>query len=121
MGFQTPLVLLGASAFRVSFPASFLALWVSNPLTTPLLYLTFNRLGAHLLAGHFPAGHMADLAPFAQAFIQQSTYLWLGSLLLAVPGAILGYLGFIWTWRLITIRRWRQRSSARRAGAEAAL
>ena len=121
VGFQTPLVLLGAFAFRVSFPASFLALWISNPLTTPVLYWLFNRLGAHILGSHFPMEALTGLAPFAQMLIQQSTYLWLGSLLLAIPGAVLGYLGFIWAWRLGTVRRWRQRRIARRMAAEAAL
>ncbi|HKJ87577.1 MAG TPA: DUF2062 domain-containing protein [Gammaproteobacteria bacterium] len=113
VGFQTPLILLGAVGLRVNFPLAFAALWVSNPLTTPLLYWGFNRLGAHVLAQHFPTQLLPDLAPYMQVFIQQSTYLWLGSLILAVPVAILGYAGFIWAWRLHTVRRWRRRSLAR--------
>ncbi|MFP4616485.1 MAG: DUF2062 domain-containing protein [Thiohalospira sp.] len=116
VGFQTPLVLFGAIGFRVNFALAFLALWVSNPLTTPLLYWGFNRLGALLLRDHFPAELLANLAPYLQVFIQQSTYLWLGSLILAIPAAILSYMGFMWLWRVHTLRRWRRRSMVRQAG-----
>jgi len=120
VGFQTPLILAGALLFRANFPAAFLALWVSNPLTTPLLYWGFNRLGAALFADDFPVEAVAHLAPYLQMAIQQSTYLWLGSLLLAVPGAILGYTAFIGAWRYATVRRWRQRSLRRAVGSQAA-
>ncbi|HKL77088.1 MAG TPA: DUF2062 domain-containing protein [Gammaproteobacteria bacterium] len=114
VGFQTPLILVGALLFRANFPAAFLALWVSNPITTPLLYWGFNRLGAAVFGDLFPVESFAELAPFMQMAIQQSTYLWAGSLLLAVPGAVLGYAAFIGTWRWATVRRWRQRSLLRR-------
>lgn len=113
VGFQTPLILLGAMGFRVNFPLAFLALWISNPLTTPLLYWGFNRLGALVLREHFPAELLANLAPYMQVFIQQSTYLWLGSLILAIPVAVLSYTGFMWAWRVHTMRRWRRRSMTR--------
>ncbi|MFA9459900.1 DUF2062 domain-containing protein [Thiohalorhabdus methylotrophus] len=115
VGLQTPLTLLAAIGLRVNFPLAFLALWISNPLTTPLLYWGFNRLGAHLLREHFPAELLTNLAPYLQVVIQQSTYLWLGSLILAIPAALLSYTGFMWAWRVHTMRRWRRRSVARQA------
>jgi len=116
VGFQTPLILLGALLFRVNFPVAFLALWVSNPVTTPMLYWGFNRLGALVFGELLPWDWLAQMAPYAQMLIQQSAFLWLGSLLLAIPAAILGYMGFIWLWRYATIRRWRRRAEARVLG-----
>ncbi len=113
VGVQTLLVLLGALLFRVNFPVAFVTLWISNPVTTPALYWGFNRLGSWAFADHLPLASLKDLAPFTQAFVQQSTLLWLGSLLLAVPAAILGYLGFLWLWRYVTVRRWRRRAAKR--------
>lgn len=113
VGFQTPLILGGALVLRVNFPMAFAALWVSNPLTTPVLYLAFNRLGAWVFADSLSWEWLTELAPFLQMFIQQSAFLWLGSLLLAIPAAFLGYAGFIWLWRYATLRRWRRRAEAR--------
>lgn len=115
VGLQTPLILAAALLLRVNFPAAFLALWVSNPITTPVLYLGFNRLGEWVFADRLPWDWLTNLAPYAQAFVQQSAFLWLGSLLLAIPTALGGYMGFIWLWRYATVRRWRQRSAGRKA------
>jgi hypothetical protein len=113
VGFQTPLILAAALLFRVNFPMAFLALWVSNPITTPMLYWGFNRLGAWVFGERLTWEWLTELAPYAQTLIQQSAFLWLGSLLLAGPAAFLGYMGFIWLWRYATVRRWRRRTEAR--------
>ncbi|HKK13414.1 MAG TPA: DUF2062 domain-containing protein [Gammaproteobacteria bacterium] len=115
VGFQTPLILAGALILRVNFPMAFLALWVSNPLTTPVLYWAFNRLGAWVFGDHLTFGALANLNSYLQVFLEQSAFMWLGSLLLAVPAAVLGYSGFIWLWRYGTVRRWRRRAESRAA------
>ena len=117
VGFQTPLILIGALALRVNFPMAFLALWVSNPVTTPMLYWGFNRLGAWMFGNELGWAWLTDLAPYAQMVIEQSAFLWLGSLLLAIPAAVLSYMAFIWLWRYATIRRWRRRADGRTPAA----
>ncbi len=112
VGIQTVLVLLGAPFLRANFPVAFLALWVSNPITTPPLYWAFNRLGAWVFSDFLPLSRLTELAPFAQTLVQQSAFLWLGSLLLAVPISVFSYIGFIWVWRYATVRRWRHRPAA---------
>lgn len=109
VGAQMLLSLGGAVFFRVNAAAAFIALWVSNPITTPALYWFFNRLGAMLFADWLPAEKLAKLAPAARAVVEQSAYMWLGSLLVASVGAAAGYFLFSWFWRLSIVRRWRSR------------
>lgn len=115
VGLQMLLSLGGAVFFRVNAAAAFIALWVSNPVTTPALYWFFNRLGSLLFADLVPADKLAALTPAAQAVVAQSAYMWLGSLLVATLGALAGYFLFSWGWRLAIVRRWRGRRAQKQA------
>ncbi|MFB6259926.1 MAG: DUF2062 domain-containing protein, partial [Thiohalorhabdaceae bacterium] len=89
VGVQTILMIILCVLIRASFPAAFLVSWVSNPLTAPALYFAFNRLGeavfGQMLAPLLPADGLADEAT------RQTVYLALGSGLIALPAALLGY------------------------------
>jgi hypothetical protein len=106
VGVQTILMLILAVVFRASFPAAFLVSWISNPFTAPALYFAFNRLGeavfGQVLAPLLPVGGVLDEAA------RQILFLGLGSALIAVPAAFLGYWAFLMAWRYSVIRRRRQ-------------
>ncbi|WP_373655355.1 DUF2062 domain-containing protein [Thiohalorhabdus methylotrophus] len=107
VGIQIFLMAVICLLLRASFPAAFLVSWVSNPLTAPALYFAFNRLGeavfGDLVRATLTASGMAGKAAMHTAYVG------LGSLLIAVPTALLGYTLFLGTWRLSVLRKWRSR------------
>ncbi|MEF8982939.1 DUF2062 domain-containing protein [Thiohalorhabdus sp.] len=105
VGVQTILMILLCVWIRASFPAAFLVSWVSNPLTAPALYFAFNRLGeavfGRMLAPLLPTEGLVDEAT------RQTLYLALGSGLIALPVALLGYGLFLAGWRYSVVsHRW---------------
>ncbi|MFB6261771.1 MAG: DUF2062 domain-containing protein, partial [Thiohalorhabdaceae bacterium] len=100
---QTVLMITLCLILRASFPAAFLVSWVSNPLTAPVLYFAFNRLGeavfGHLVSPLLPTAGLLDEAA------RQTLYLALGSALVALPGAVLGYWLFLAGWRHSVLSR----------------
>ncbi|MFU8831868.1 MAG: DUF2062 domain-containing protein [Wenzhouxiangella sp.] len=89
-GFQTVLLLVSCLLIRGNFPAAFAISWISNPLTWPPLYWLFHEIGERLFD------------PWLRTIVRGTGWLdealvdimavALGSLTLAVPVAIIGYL-----------------------------
>ena len=105
VGVQTILMIVLCVLIRASFPAAFLVSWVSNPLTAPALYFAFNRLGeavfGQMLAPLLPADGLMGEAT------RHTLFLALGSGLIALPAALLGYGLFLAGWRYSVVsRRW---------------
>lgn len=112
VGVQTLLMLIGCIAIRGNFPAAFLVSWVSNPVTLGPLYFAFNGLGEAVFGGIIgPEITISDRADEAAVGL---IYLILGSLLIAGPLALAAYVVFIWSWRLLVIRRRRHAIRFRR-------
>lgn len=107
VGVQTVLMLAACLLLRANFPAAFLASWVSNPLTMAPLYLAYGLIGealfGNLVRSLFEITHM-----LAEA-IMHTICLGLGSLLIAVPTATLGYALSLWAHRYVALRRLRAR------------
>ena len=104
VGLQTLLMLALCSLLRGNFIAAFAVSWISNPITLAPLYLTYYLLGQRvvehlfdplspLLAGTLPAG------------ILEVVCLGLGSLLVALPAAVMGYLLYDAAARVVASRR----------------
>lgn len=106
-GFQTALMLAACVAARASFPAAFIVSWVSNPLTVAPLYFAFNAVGDAVFGG--PVRAALDPGGLLGEATQETIFIGLGSLLIAIPAAIAGYGLFLWVWRLLAWRRWRAR------------
>ncbi len=113
VGFQTLLMLLGCVALRANFPIAFLVSWVSNPLTMAPLYLGFNQLGEAVF--HRATG-TATLEGDTNGWIEIG-YLAFGSLVVALPLAIVSYALVLAVWRAAILRRrrkpFRERVAAR--------
>lgn len=111
VGFQTSLMLLGCLLVGGNFPAAFSVSWVSNPLTLPPLYWLFHEIGEQLFGGWLSTvikgtgwidGALIDLLGMA-----------LGSLVLAIPVAVIGYLTTLGAAVVIHRRRHRAREQRR--------
>ncbi|WP_070987241.1 DUF2062 domain-containing protein [Halofilum ochraceum] len=104
VGFQTLLMLLGCVALRANFPIAFLVSWVSNPLTMAPLYLGFNRLGEAVFHG---ATGKPTMEGDTNGWIEIG-YLAFGSLVIALPLAIISYALVLAVWRAAVVRRRRK-------------
>jgi uncharacterized protein (DUF2062 family) len=113
--FHMVLACLGALYFRVNLPAALLACWVSNPLTAIPIYATAWRIGETIL--HSMPLVERYLAAYAGGkhtrIVTFSFCLWTGSLLLAMPAALVGNLSVRWLWwRAVRLRQHRRRRNA---------
>jgi uncharacterized protein (DUF2062 family) len=114
VGIQTAMMLVAAFAFRANFFAAFVVSNVSNPLTMAPLYYGWNQLG-HWLIDRLP------IQPFSvdgigEEIAFETVSMLLGSLVTAVPSAVLGYVGFLWLWRVLDLRLPGRQDSQPRSG-----
>lgn len=103
VGFQTLLMAGLCFLWRASFPAAFLVSWVSNPFTAPFLYFVFNRIGETVVSDFF--GLAPSVPGFAAEASRQALFLAVGSALVALPAALLGYGLFLQGWRWSVLRQ----------------
>ncbi|MEY6431702.1 DUF2062 domain-containing protein [Thioalkalicoccus limnaeus] len=98
---QMPFAAATAILFRVNLPISVALVWLSNPLTMPVIYYAAYRIGARLL-GHPPIGFRAEFWADYHNWLGFLGPLMLGSLVCAVLCSGLGYLSVqtIWRWHL---------------------
>ncbi len=91
MGLQTVLMLVLCALLRGNFIAAFTVSWISNPFTLAPLYLGYYLLGQWLVERLFD-----PLSPLVNGSLPAGTLeaicLGLGSLLVALPAALTGYL-----------------------------
>jgi len=113
VGFQTILMLAGCLLVRGNFPAAFAISWVSNPLTLPPMIYAYHELGEWLfgswVAARFESNELIDEALIGIINLA------LGTALIAIPIALIGYfasLGISEVWH-----RRRHRARARRRAA----
>ena len=104
--FQMLLCTIGAILFHVNLPVSLVACWITNPLTALPIYASAYWLGANLLQKsqwfEFVL-ELFDLETRSGRFIEQSFYLWTGSLIFSIAAALVGYIAPRYVWRL---KRW---------------
>lgn len=108
-GFQLLLAILFAFLLRQNKIATFIGVWVTNPVTAPLIYGLEYQIG-RLILGHPP------LAPDQLSYelswsigMQVGAPLLVGSLVLGIPAAIIGYsltVRFVPSLRHMKIARW---------------
>ncbi len=104
-GFQMILALFFAFIFRQNKIAAFVGVWVTNPLTAPLIYGMEYQVGRLLLG--LPPLEMANFSCelIRELGAQVGVPLLLGSLVLGIPVAIIGY---SLTVRLVpSLRQWK--------------
>lgn len=97
VGIQTFMMLAGSLTFRANFVAAFIVSNVSNPLTMAPLYYGFNRLGDWFLR-KLPVTPV-PVAGLGDDVARETIAMLIGSLVIAIPAAALGYFIFLWLWR----------------------
>lgn len=103
VGIQTFLMIGASLAFRANFIAAYIVSFVSNPVTMAPLYYGFSQLGELLLRhSPFATSHIEGLA---EEVAQETLELVVGSLMIAIPAAVCGYLVFVWLWRALQVQR----------------
>jgi hypothetical protein len=102
---------------RANVPLAALTTFVTNPFTTPLIWVAAYWVGGVLLRFDAATG----VAPVSRAMEQtdlQQTLEWLtqkgietafGLVVIAVVAAALSYLLSVWVWRWMTARKWARR------------
>lgn len=111
VGFQISLMIAGCIILRGNFPVAFAVSWLSNPITMGPLYWGFHQLGQFIYE-LFPL--LRDPIPSWMLDGPGDTMMFtaLGSLLVATPFALGGYLFSHWISRFIAARRRARRSSS---------
>jgi len=102
--FQMVLAALTALVIRVHLPLAVAAVWISNPVTTvPMFYIAY-RMGLFLLGGE-TGGFSLELSMewLAAEWLRVWRPFLLGSLVMGVFTATLGYfaLDLLWHWALV--------------------
>lgn len=124
---QTPFAALFAVGARANLPAAALTTFVTNPLTVPFIYYLAYLVGRALLQiktdtmfALSPDAGMVERAVIWLVALAGPTYL--GLLLFAGVGAVVGYVSVNLGWRLWVSQKWkrRQRQRAVRAAPVAA-
>lgn len=111
---QVPLAALGALVFRCNLPISIALVWVTNPLTYPIILYGVYKVGAALL-------QLND-----QTFAIEMSWEWLqvefnniwkpillGSVIASLFFSCLGYITVQWTWRWHVVKKWSDRKVQR--------
>lgn len=114
VGIQTGMMLVAAFAFRANFFAAFVVSNVSNPLTMAPLYYGWNQLG-HWLIDRLPIQPLS-IDGIGEEIAFETVSMLLGSLVTAIPSAVLGYVGFLWLWRALNLRLPGERGRSARSG-----
>ncbi len=91
VGFQTPLMILGCLLTRGNFLTAFMVSWVSNPFTMGPLYWGFHAVGQGMF-GILPLQPGEASAWVLRGPGDEMLFTVVGSLLVALPAALIGYL-----------------------------
>lgn len=104
-----------ASLLRVHVPVSVVMVWFTNPLTIPPLLYAAWRTGSMLLGESMQAVEPAMTLAGTVARIGDAwPAVLVGCLFWAAVSAVSGFLLTRLLWRVLALRRWRQRKIARR-------
>jgi uncharacterized protein (DUF2062 family) len=108
--FQMVMATAGAIYFHANLPISAALVWITNPFTIPPFYYGAYLLGA-MFVGESEEGFEVEFS--IESLLQGMSTAWepflLGCFIIASSSALLGYFGIGCAWRLMVLRRWRNR------------
>ena len=114
--FQTLVAAFAAILLRLNLPVSIVSVWITNPLTFPVLFYMAYRIGAYL-TGASPQS--VEFALSWEWLSQDMVGLWLpfivGCIVCGVVAGLSGYTGVRLIWRWVLIRNVRRRRNRGRA------
>lgn len=107
---------LSAIMFRINLPISVALVWITNPLTMPPIFYLNYLVGNWLLGG--PSG-AAEFQPSVEWITHEIGAIWkplyVGSFVLGVLFAVLGYCAMRLYWRWHVLKRFRERGGVKKA------
>ncbi len=107
---QIPIAAFGALLFRCNLPISVALVWISNPITFPVIYFATYKLGARLLQLQ---PREFDIEMSWQWFASEFLIIWqplvLGSFIASLFFGCMGYVVIQWSWRWHVVQRWQER------------
>lgn len=101
-----------AIVLSVNLPLSVALVWVSNPVTMPILFYFCYKVGARIM--HIPSKQFHFELSWDFLLNQMSTIgppFLLGCLICGTVCALIGYFGIRGLWRYSVVRSWQQRRS----------
>ncbi|RFF27264.1 MULTISPECIES: DUF2062 domain-containing protein [unclassified Wenzhouxiangella] len=113
VGLQTIMMLAGSLLVRGNFPAAFAISWVSNPFTLPPMVYAYHELGKWLFGSWAQALFKGSDAVDNALIAVVSTVL--GTLLIAIPIALVGYFASLGISEVWHRRRHQAREKRRQA------
>jgi len=116
MPFQMVVAGAGAIAFRVNLPLAVATVWITNPVTMPPIFY-FNYVVGEILLGMEPMP--LDFELTMEWLTRELEHIWqpllLGSVVMAMVMATLGYFAVRGLWRLHVVQHYRKRKARRHA------
>lgn len=101
---------IAAIWLRVNLPLSITLVWITNPVTIPPFFYFAYKVGAYIL-GEDIAIERFELS--MEWLSNSAGQIWqplmLGSLLIGIISAIIGYIAIHLIWRLLILQRWKKR------------
>jgi len=125
---QILLAALLSAPVRANVPLAALTTFVTNPFTTPLIWVAAYWVGSLLLridaativAPFNTAIEETELQQFLEWLTGATMVTAFGLVVIAAVSAALSYLASVWIWRWMTARKWSRRRARRRDRAPAA-
>ncbi|SJL82877.1 DUF2062 domain-containing protein [Vibrio palustris] len=101
-----------AVMFGVNLPLSIALVWITNPITMPVIFYFTYKLGALVMqmppqSFHFELSWQFLQTQFHTIFVP----LFVGSGICAAVASIIGYFGIMGLWRYSVVRSWQKRQS----------
>ncbi len=107
---QSLLAAAGAVVCRVNLPISVALVWVSNPLTMPLMFYSSYKMGCLLLRQPVqPLEFEFTWLWLKSVFGTVATPVLLGTLVMAILSALCGYIFIRVIWEINAARKWQKR------------
>jgi uncharacterized protein (DUF2062 family) len=107
---QVPLAALLALWLRCNLPLSVALVWISNPLTFPVIFFAAYKVGLWFLdAPYVPFSFELSWDWFTSKFLRIWKPLLLGSVIFSVFFSAGGYLLIQGLWRWSVVNRWQKR------------
>ncbi|WP_281646962.1 DUF2062 domain-containing protein [Parendozoicomonas sp. Alg238-R29] len=113
--FQMVVAACLALLIRCNLPVSVALVWITNPVTMPIMWYTTYKIGCFILQTPVAPHHGFEIslewltAEFARIWLP----LYLGSFLTGLFFAIISYVGIRLFWRWHIVRTWKQRQKNR--------
>lgn len=111
---QIPLAALAALWLRCNLPLAVALVWISNPLTFPVIFYAAYKVGLWFLdAPYIPFSFELSWHWFSNKFLEIWKPLVLGSLIFSIFFSAAGYLLIQGLWRWSVVQKWKQRARSR--------